>query len=195
MPFIGLQPIIDKIQLPSALRSPLALQEQNAIKPMPCYIVSSRIAREYTIPQEPVDSQQMVSDTIIHKPVTVSLTLFVYESSAKEFFEALHRIQNGNKGFIFTDRKGETYADLYMTSYSLSESSSQIGSFDIQLELQQVIRVQAIASQVVKLPTPASDPQSKGTNNSVEVPKEQATPPDSGDTPLKKRILKLTRKK
>lgn len=181
MPFIGLQPIIDKIPLPQKLRSSLSLQESGGDVPIPCYIVSSSITREYTIPQEPVDSNQYVSDTIINQPVTISLVLFVYEQYAKEFFEIIHRIQKGNKGFVFVDRKEMRYPDLYMTSYSYTESGDQVGAFDVSLELQQVVRVAAVASTVTKIGI--GDVKSKGTATAQLVEKAPAQA-KSGDSTL-----------
>lgn len=167
--FVGLEPLLDKVRLPKLLRSNLALQGAGADPWLPCYIVASRITKEFTIPQEPTEAGQMVSDTIIQAPLHISLDLFIYEDQAQSFFEKLNSTQASREGFVFTDRKDVVYRDLFMVSYAYEENSDQLGSFDLHLELQQILRVVSVATVVAKQQIPAAAPVNKGTTTATKV--------------------------
>lgn len=172
MAFIGLQPLTADSRLPQFMRSSLSLYESVTNARIPCDIVSSRISKDFTIPSEPVDSNILVSDTIIYRPVSISLELYVYEEYTKEFFKLMNDIQKGNNGFTFIDRKETIYSDLYMTSISYNESADQLGSFLCSIELQQVMKVSTVKS-IKTLPIPAAEVSNKGN-----VPAKKVEPPD-----------------
>lgn len=150
------------------------LRESTTDLPVPCEVTSIEVTNENTIPQEPVDSNLMVSDTIVKKPYLFSLELHVYEEDAKEFFRIISEIQTGTHGFTLTDRMGQEFHGLYYTQLSYTETHNKQGAFDCHLELREVIRVTALASVKGRpVKPPEGTPTNKGTTSAQPVEKQQ----------------------
>lgn len=144
MVYYGLQPLLKNDNLPNILKSDLGLFLMDSNAPLPCVINSIDINNEYTIPIHPIDTNQFIGDTIITKPTTVSLELFIYEEDENAFHSL---IQVGvHKGFYFVNRTKTIYKNLYLTNKGITFNNDMYGGFTCSLELQEVIKVTALES-------------------------------------------------
>lgn len=155
MKFIGLKPRFDNYKLPDFLKSSVGLFRAFDNKPLPCLINSITITKENTIPSEPVDSNVHVSDNIIIKPLLVSLELYIYEQDSVDFNNLVKSAQHDKEGFLFVNRDGAVYNDLYVESITDSFTNEKLGGFDCMMELRQVIKVEALQSLAALLPKQA----------------------------------------
>lgn len=139
MTYYGLQPLLSNSNLPKVLQSPLGLYVSNSNYLLPCVINNIEITNEYSIPTHPIDSNQFIGDTIIKKPTSISLELYVYEENENVFHDLL--AQGLSKGFYFVNRTKALYENLYPTNKSLTFSSEKYGGFICALELQEILKV------------------------------------------------------
>lgn len=169
MKFIGFKPLFDNKDLPNFLKSGMGLFTGNTNTPLPCLINTVSITKEHLIPEEPVDSNVFVSDNIITKPLQISLDLYIYEQDSEAFYNAIHTSQHDKQGFVFVNRDGMVYNDLYLESISSTISFEKLGGFDCAVDLKQIMKVYALQS-TIKLPEVKKAPlQNQGTVSTEKV--------------------------
>lgn len=173
MKFVGFKPRFDNYKLPDFLKSDMGLFRTLDNKPFPCLINSVTITREHTIPTEPVDSNIYVSDNIFTKPLMISLELYIYEQDGVEFNNLIETTQHDKEGFLFVNRDGVPYRDLYLIHMTDNITSDKIGGFDCSLELMQVMKVSALQSTTTKLPPQAQLVDSGQTSVVKKTPAEK----------------------
>lgn len=144
MTYYGLQPLLSNNNLPNILKSSTGLYLMNSNYLLPCVFNNIDINNEFIIPTHPVDTNAFISDTIIKKPTSISLELYIYEEDENSFHDLIK--QGVTRGFYFVNRTKTVYENLYLTNKSLSFTNDRFGGFTCSLDLIEVVKVATVAS-------------------------------------------------
>lgn len=105
---------------------------------LPCKIVSADRQIQWQIPEQPVDYNTMITDTLIQAPYHVNVNCFVLEKDRDNFLNLIEKGQKSEGGFTLTLLNG-AYSNLRITAFSFSENSDISNGFIYSLSLKEII--------------------------------------------------------
>lgn len=150
----------------------MKLEDKSSSQAIDCDIVELSFSKGFGVPQQPIDSNTFIGDTIWSNPFSCSLRVWVYEQG-KEKFENQILDANNKNGFKIIGING-VYDNLRITHFNFSESTEVQGGYFYNIDFVEVVVVTAgiIALAVPKIKNPAdSSPVDKGSKN----PKDNRT--------------------
>lgn len=141
----------------------LKIEDKETAEALSCDVIEILDTHSYGVPQFPVDINTFVGDTIYTNPYTLSVRVWVYESSKMKFESQLNTSQ-ARSGFIVYGLN-DIYDNLRLSGYNVSENSEVQGGYFYNLEFVEVITIEAgLTTMPVKLVKKAGDssPVDKG---------------------------------
>lgn len=105
---------------------------------LPCKIVSADRQIQWQIPEQPVDYNTMITDTLIQAPYNVNVNCFVLDKDRDNFLNLVEKGQKSEGGFTLTLLNG-AYSNLRITAFSFSENSDISNGFIYSLSLKEII--------------------------------------------------------
>lgn len=107
-----------------------------------CTIMEIMESDSYNIPNEPVDSQSYISDTMYKAPKQVTCRVFVNTNFLDNFLSNIEAFQNGD-GFTICGADGQKYENMRIENSSVAQTSDVQGGYFYTLAFKEVIVIEA----------------------------------------------------
>lgn len=122
---------------------PMKIHEQgNEANVLNCTIMEIMESNSYNIPNEPIDSQSYISDTLYKAPLQVTCRVFVNTNFLENFTSGLQNLQNGN-GFCVCGADGQKYENMRLENSSVSQTSDVQGGYFYTLAFKEVLIIES----------------------------------------------------
>lgn len=129
---------LPSFQISDYINALKAMRVTCEIGELPCKIVSADRQIQWQIPEQPVDYNTMITDTLIKSPYQVNVNCFVLEKDRDNFLNLIEKGQKSESGFTLTLLNG-AYSNLRVTAFSFSENSDISNGFIYSLSLKEII--------------------------------------------------------
>lgn len=134
---------------------------------LPCNIVRLDENNDFIIPNQPLDTGNLISEHIYTTPSSLSLMVFVKQNDLDLFEAKVEETQLSDKFFRVIGANDQNYNNMKILNYSKSESSEMIGAYHINLVMQEIILVNSIDNIIDT--NQVKDASFGGSNNIGEV--------------------------
>lgn len=122
---------------------PMKIHEQgNETNALPCTIMEIMDTDAYNLPNEPIDNQSFIGDTLYKAPKQITCRVFVNTNFLDNFNNILETLQNGN-GFCVIGVDGQKYEHLRLESLSTSQTADVQGGYFYQIVFKEIIIIEA----------------------------------------------------
>lgn len=155
--------------LTSALRIlyPMKIYEaDNKKNYLPCDIMELQEVNQFEIPNSPIDSGAVVSDTLYKLPKTITCRVYVNANQYDTFNQKMEQLQFGN-GFEITGVDYQVYKNLRYIDKSEPQTSDIVGAYMINITFREVIIVEGFTRGLP--PKSVSNKGYAGANQKGEV--------------------------
>ena len=126
---------------------PMKLYEKtDEMSELPCLISDYSIKQDWETPTEPLENGEFIGDTQYRQPKSISLNCFVTDENLGEFNQRISTIQTNNNGFVFADRNGEIYPNLWVQS--INQTTEANNGYFYTIELKELILIDGFNSAV-----------------------------------------------
>lgn len=124
---------------------PMKIYETNNLdNVLPCSIIEIIENQSYNIPNEPLDDNSIINDTIFTLPKMLSLRVFVNTNNLIEFESSINNLQY-NSGFTIVGKDNQIYDNYRLESISTSQTSSVEGGYFYDLSFKEIKLVQSFS--------------------------------------------------
>lgn len=105
---------------------------------LPCICRDNSESRSWSIPQQPVDSNTKMGDTVWREPNKISLNVFVKSADHGQFRRMVDKAQTASSGFTIYCLAG-VYKNMFLQSCDRPETSETNSGYFIPLNFTEVI--------------------------------------------------------
>ena len=133
---------------------------------LPCTIIEILENTSYNIPNEPLDDNTIINDTIYTMPKMLSVRVFVNTNSLDDFENSIKNLQY-DKGFSISGKDNQIYDNYRIENITTSQTSNVEGGYFYDISFKEVKLIQSFSSGIPL--SKVNNPAYSGKENIGEV--------------------------
>ena len=124
---------------------PMRIYETNNLdNVLPCSIMEIIENQSYNIPNEPLDDNTIINDTIYTLPKVLNLRVFVNTNNLIEFESSIKNLQF-NSGFTIIGKDDQIYDNYRLESITTSQTASVEGGYFYDMAFKEIKVIQSFS--------------------------------------------------
>lgn len=112
---------------------------------LPCTIMEIVETQTFNIPNEPLDDNTIINDTIYILPKTINVRVFVNTNDLLSFESSLNTLQF-NQGFTILGKDDQIYNNYRLENISTSQTANVEGGYFYDLAFKEIKVIQSFAT-------------------------------------------------
>lgn len=131
-------------------------ENDNLNNVLPCTIIEIFENQTYNIPNEPLDDNTIINDTIYVIPKTINVRVFVNTNDLFLFENSIQSLQFGN-GFTISGKDSQIYKNYRIENLTTSQTSNVEGGYFYDISFKEVKLIQSfsVGLQIANVSNPS----------------------------------------
>jgi len=125
------------------------------LEDLACTVYSVSETQNYQLPQNPLDNNTFLADTIFRLPKQITVRVLVKEADIPIFTSAINEVQFSSTLFTVVSVANEVFAGLKILSCAKDVSAQMVGAAFYNISMEEAMLIQALVKPYTAAKNPA----------------------------------------